>query len=252
MQLVRTLMIEGSSIHVSEDPDRTASLLLEFALQPHMLGSFEAVFQPGGRGVFAPDFVCAFPVESEPDEWPTPAEVPWFSRMAELWKICRDFPSARLWLEGDELRWLLREALRLRREAGVYDDVPQPPPEAAADEALLAEERDPISEAQRLTLLRINEIFRAQIADAERRRLDPSYPASVFKAILSAVDAAESAVGEPMSGEDTQTFVRSALARVEAEHERFCVEGRDRDGFGSATLIEIESGLRDLFVGSGR
>jgi hypothetical protein len=93
---------------------------------------------------------------------------------------------------------------------------------------------------------RIDRILQAQDADGAARLSDPSYPPQVGQAIQYAAHLARSAIGHPSDSTDAVSFLRGAVERIQALHQRWRQEEEDEDGFGSATLHEVRRDLESL------
>jgi hypothetical protein len=121
---MRTVRVEGPSIHVSDDPNRVISEFLAFALSLKNLSGrppaeeFAERFSPQGDGLSLPDVLVAYRPET-PEDIPskyTEEELQELD-LKEPWVLSvfrYGGPADSEILDGPELRYLLQEALALR------------------------------------------------------------------------------------------------------------------------------------------
>jgi len=81
-----------------------------------------------------------------------------------------------------------------------------------------------------------------QFEDAEERRQDHRFPASVVGAVVSAAQAAKAAI-TPLAYTGEKLYQADCVEVLERAREKYRRTAEDEDGYGSATLAEI---IRDV------
>jgi hypothetical protein len=84
----------------------------------------------------------------------------------------------------------------------------------------------------------IDAALRRQLEDGHEKFSNRAHWGNTGRDVLSAVNAARSAVtGVPDTGDEA--YLQRCVAALRDRHERFRREESDRDGYGSATFAEI-------------
>jgi hypothetical protein len=115
---MRQVSIVDYRLSISDDFDNLLRDLMECIFSPARIDKIDQMFAPDGEGAFFPTCVGARRVRDIKDDLPRymwdepPVDI--YNR--EIWKIRSDPGGELLLIEGDELRYLIRESKRLREE----------------------------------------------------------------------------------------------------------------------------------------
>ncbi|OSM05293.1 hypothetical protein [Magnetofaba australis] len=96
----------------------------------------------------------------------------------------------------------------------------------------------------------VQQIFKRQFQDAEKRDAQGIYPSEVIRAIRMATVAAQEAVGAVDPSLSDQAFSAQAVAAAQRAKDHFTENWSDEDRYGSATFQEIIRDFEQLGKGA--
>jgi hypothetical protein len=115
---MRKVSLINYRLSISDDSANLLRDLMECVLSPVYIDEIEERFTPDGKGAFFPTCVGARRVREVKDDLPRymwdepPVDI--YNR--EIWKVRSDPGGELLLVEGDELRYLIQEAKRVRED----------------------------------------------------------------------------------------------------------------------------------------
>jgi hypothetical protein len=115
---MRQVSIVDYFLSISDDPDKVIQDLMECVLPSIHIDEIEQAFAPDGKGHYTPTIVGARRVHDVKNDLPRymwdnpPVDI----YNQEIWIIENDPEGDFVLIEGNELRYLIRESKRLREE----------------------------------------------------------------------------------------------------------------------------------------